>query len=115
MNDFVGNFCKISVTPTVTSCCHVHADAHLSAALVCYLDATGAEISLLLICILQGGQLFLLLKGHFEKAAFSGEPCFLMRVEAVSVYSLSTNICYDYEKLEELSDLKIFLNASAGH
>jgi len=38
-----------------------------------------------------------------------------MRVEAVSVYSLNTNIYYDYEKLEELSDLKIFLNASVGH
>jgi len=38
-----------------------------------------------------------------------------MRVEAVSVYSLSTNIYYEYEKLEELSDLKIFLNASVGH
>ena len=63
----------------------------------------------------RGGQLFLLLKGHFEKAAFSGGPCLPMRVEAVSVYSLSTNIYYDYEKLEELSDLKIFLNASAGH
>jgi len=57
----------------------------------------------------------LLLKGHFQKAAFSGGPCFLMRVEAVSVYSLSTNIYYDYKKLEELSNLKIFLNASAGH
>jgi len=32
----------------------VHADAHLSAALVCYLDATGAETSMLLNCILQG-------------------------------------------------------------
>ena len=29
-----------------------------------------------------GGQLFLLLKGHFEKAAFSGGPCLLMRVNA---------------------------------
>jgi len=34
-------------------------------------------------------------------------------VKQVSVYSLSTNI--DSEKLEEISDLKIFLNASAGH
>jgi len=32
----------------------VHADAHLSAALVCYLDATGAETLMLLNCILQG-------------------------------------------------------------
>ena len=63
----------------------------------------------------RGGQLLLLLKGHFEKAAFSGGLYLLMRVEAVSVYSLSTNIYYDYKKLEELSDLKIFLNASAGH
>jgi len=38
-------FCKISFTPTVTSCYHVHADAHLSVALVCYLDETGAETS----------------------------------------------------------------------
>ena len=57
----------------------------------------------------------MVLRGHFEKAAFSGGPCLLVRVEAVSVYRLSTNIYYDYEKLEELSDLKIFLNASAGH
>jgi len=49
----VGTFCKISFTPTVTSCYHVRADAHLSAALVCYLDATGAETSMLLNCILQ--------------------------------------------------------------
>jgi len=32
----------------------VHADAHLSVALVCYLNATGAETSMLLNCILQG-------------------------------------------------------------
>jgi len=41
---------------TVASYYHVHADAHLSAALVCYSDATGAEISMLLNC--RGGQLF---------------------------------------------------------
>ena len=29
----LGIFCKISFTPTVTSCYHVHADTHLSAAL----------------------------------------------------------------------------------
>jgi len=63
----------------------------------------------------RSGQLFLLLKGHFEMAAFSGGPCLLMRVDAVSVCSLSTNIYCDCEKLEELPDLKIFLNASAGH
>ena len=33
--------------PTVTSCYHVHADAHLSVALL-YLGVTGAETSLLL-------------------------------------------------------------------
>jgi len=44
----LGIFCEISFTPTVTSCYHVHADAHLSAALVCYLYATGAETSMLL-------------------------------------------------------------------
>jgi len=41
-------FCKISFTPAVTSCYQVHDDAHLSAALICYLDATGAENSILL-------------------------------------------------------------------
>jgi len=44
----LGIFCKMSFTPTVISCYHIHADAHLSAALVCHLDATGAETSLLL-------------------------------------------------------------------
>jgi len=44
----LGIFCKISFTPTVTSCYHVHSDARLSVALLCYLGATGAEISLLL-------------------------------------------------------------------
>jgi len=29
-----------------------------------------------------GRQLFLLPRGHFEKAAFSGGPCLLMRVES---------------------------------
>ena len=48
----LGMFCKISFTPTVTSCCQVHADAHLSVALLCYLGATGAETSLLFNCIL---------------------------------------------------------------
>jgi len=43
----LGIFCKICFTPAVTSCYHVHADAHLSAALLCYLDETGAETSLL--------------------------------------------------------------------
>jgi len=48
-NDFVGNILQIRFTPTVTSCYHVHAEAHLlSAAQLCYLDATGAETSLLL-------------------------------------------------------------------
>ena len=50
----LGIFCKIHFTPTVTFCYHVHADAHLSVALMCYLDATGAETSMLLKCILQG-------------------------------------------------------------
>jgi len=81
----LGLFCKISFTPTVTSCYHVHADAHLSAALVCYLDATGAETSMLLNCILQGWAI-IFLQGWaiiiFEKAAFSGGPFLLMRVEA---------------------------------
>jgi len=44
----LGIFCKISFTPAVTSCYHVHADSHLSAALLCNLGATGAETSLLL-------------------------------------------------------------------
>jgi len=54
INDFVGKFCETSFTSTVTTCYHVHADAHLSAALVCYLDATGVETLMLLNCILQG-------------------------------------------------------------
>jgi len=41
-------FCKISFTLIVTSCYQVHVDAYLSAALLCYLGATGAETSLLL-------------------------------------------------------------------
>jgi len=44
----LGIFCKISFTPTVTSCYQVLADAHLSAALLCNLGPTGAEASLLL-------------------------------------------------------------------
>jgi len=59
----------------------------------------------------RGGQLFLF-GGHFEKAAFSGEPHLLMREKQISIYSLNTNIYY---KFEEISDLKILLNASAGH
>jgi len=35
------------------------------------------------------------------------------RLTFTSVYNLSTNMYY--EKLEEISDLKVFLNASAGH
>jgi len=67
----------------VTSCYQVHANAHLSVALICYLDATGAETSMLLNCILQGWAIiFLVLRGYFEKAAFSGRSCLLMRVEA---------------------------------
>jgi len=46
MNDFVGNILQ-SFTPAVTFCYEVHADAHLSAALLCYLGATGSETSLL--------------------------------------------------------------------
>jgi len=38
--NFVGNILQNSY--------HVHADPHLSAALLCYLDETGAETSLLL-------------------------------------------------------------------
>ena len=44
----LGIFCKISFTPTVTSCYQVHADARLSAALLCYSGVTGVEASLLL-------------------------------------------------------------------
>jgi len=44
----LGIFCKIRFTTAVTSCYHVHADAHLPAALLCYLDETGAETSMLL-------------------------------------------------------------------
>jgi len=44
----LGIFCKINFTPAVISCYQVHADTHLSAALLCNLGATGAETSLLL-------------------------------------------------------------------
>jgi len=44
----LGKFCEISFAPTVTSCYQVHADAHLSAALLCNLGATSAETSLML-------------------------------------------------------------------
>jgi len=44
----LGIFCKICFTPTVTSCYHAHADAHLSAALLWYVGATSVETALLL-------------------------------------------------------------------
>jgi len=47
----LGIFCKINFTPAVKSCYQVYAlndDAYLSAALLCYLGATGAETSMLL-------------------------------------------------------------------
>jgi len=44
----LGIFLQKSFTPTATSCCQVHADEHLSAVVLCYLGATGAETSLLL-------------------------------------------------------------------
>ena len=48
MNDFVENILQIRFTPTVTSFHHaLNADANLSAVLLCYLGATGAETSLL--------------------------------------------------------------------
>ena len=43
-----GIFCEKSFAPAVTSCYQVHADPHLSVALLHYLGATGAETSLLL-------------------------------------------------------------------
>jgi len=52
-----------------------------------------------------------LLGGHFEKTALTEGRTFLWK--QVLIYSLSTNICY--EKLKDISDLKIFLNACAGH
>ena len=61
----------------------------------------------------RGGQL-IVLRGHFEKAAFSEGPYVLMEVDAtLGLVSLSTNIYCD--KMEEISDLKIFLNVSASH
>jgi len=51
MNDFVGNILQNKFYACVTCCYHIHAlnaDAHLSAALLWYLGATGAENSLLL-------------------------------------------------------------------
>ena len=57
----------------------------------------------------RGGQL-IWLGCNFEKAAYSGGPYFLLAIEA----SLgSTNVYCD--ELDDISDLKIFLNASAGH
>ena len=54
--------------------------------------------------------------GHFEKATLTEGrtpvPSYGSRKQ-VSIYSLSTNIYY--EKLKEISDLTIFLNACAGH
>jgi len=38
---------------------------------------------------------------------------FLCEYKQISIYNLSTNVYY--EKLEEISDLKIFRNASASH
>jgi len=76
----LGIFCKISFTPAVTSCYHVHADTHVSAALVWMQLVPKPRCCYTAYC--RGGQLFLLLRGHFEKAAFSGRSCLLMRVEA---------------------------------
>jgi len=36
MNNFVGNILQNRFAPAVTSSCHVHADVHLPAALLCY-------------------------------------------------------------------------------
>ena len=61
----------------------------------------------------KGGQL-IVLGGHFEKAAFSGGPYLPMEVEtSLSWFSLSTSIYCD--KLKEISDVKVFLNACVGH
>ena len=37
----LGIFCKVRFTPAAASCYQVHADPHVSAALLCYLDAIG--------------------------------------------------------------------------
>jgi len=51
---------------------------------------------------------------HVENAVFSGGPHLLMELEAISVEtSLNANIYCD--KLEEITDLEIFLIGSAGH
>ena len=63
MNNFAGNILQNNFTPTVTTCYHVHADAHLSVALICCLDATGAETSMLLNCILQGWAIIVAAQG----------------------------------------------------
>ena len=80
MNDFVGNILRnkfyaygynlLSRTRRYTPICAVGM----------LLDATGAETLMLLNCILQGWAI--IFAAHFEKAAFSGGPCLLMRVEA---------------------------------
>jgi len=55
-----------------------------------------------------------LLGSHCEKAALIGGPYLHMEVEAsLGLASLRTSIYCD--KLEEISDLKISVNASAGH
>ena len=48
----LGIFCKIRFTPTITSCYHVHADAHLSAALLCYLGCNWFRNLAAVNCIL---------------------------------------------------------------
>jgi len=47
-NDFVGKILQNKFYACCSSCYQVHADAHLSVMLLCYLDETAAETSLLL-------------------------------------------------------------------
>jgi len=61
-------FFKICFTPAVTSCYQVRAlsaYAHLSAALLCYLGATGAETSLLLTANLNNPHPIHAADGHY--------------------------------------------------
>jgi len=53
--------------------------------------------------------------GHFEKATYSGELYLLMAIEASRLISSWPQHERYWAELEDISNLKILLNASAGH
>jgi len=57
------------------------------------------------IAYFRGGQL-ILLRCHFEKAAYIGGPYLLMETEA--------SLGWSYNQLEDISDWKIFLDSFCG-